>query len=125
MRFVALAILSTLAACGGQPALANAPHPDPGTVAGIAAAAAAAATLADPNAASRKPEKRVDDNKREVEVKENVPSAVFDRLDQAPAQPAATEETPKTTTPPPKRKGPAPKIPSPTDAARREIDREQ
>lgn len=75
-----------LAACGAQPnqpVLANAPRPNPAAVAGGAAAAAAAITLADPDAASRKPEKKQDAEKKPIEVKENVPAAVLDRLDKA------------------------------------------
>jgi hypothetical protein len=110
MRAIAVVIL---AACGG-PALQNAPRPDPAAVAGVAAAAAAAATLADPN--KPQPEKKIDENKREVEVKEQVPSGVLDRLDSqpAPATPAAATPDPK---PDPKKKkgAPPPKIPSPKD----------
>jgi hypothetical protein len=96
-------------------------------VAGVAAAAAAAVTLADPNAASRRPEKKVDENKREVDVKENVNEGVLDRLDEksAPAtdgaaQPAnATPDAkkdPKKAKPDPKKK--PPKIPTPEDLAK-------
>jgi hypothetical protein len=60
-------------------------------VAGGAAAVAGAITLADPDAASRKPEKKQDENKKPVKVKENVPKDVLDRLDKqdaaAPAKP--------------------------------------
>jgi len=73
--------------CGGKPALANAPHPPAGAVAGVAAAAAAALTLADPDAATRKPEKRKVAPAHAVEVKEHVPSDVLDRLDHAEAIP--------------------------------------
>ena len=126
-----------LAACGGGPALGNAPRPDPAAVAGIAAAAAAAVTLADPNAASRRPEKKVDENKREVEVKENVNEGVLDRLDDteskgsatAPADAApadATKPVPKAKKPAkPDPKAPkkvAPKIPSPEDLAKQRTD---
>ena len=121
MRWIAIVIL---AACGGsqQPVLANAPHPDPAAVAGVAAGAAAAMTLADPDAATRgKPEKAAPTaEKQPVEVKEQVPSSVLDHLDNKnnPAQPTAT---PATT---PKRKGPLPKIPSPKDAAEKEANGE-
>jgi hypothetical protein len=75
-------ILVVLSGCG-EPILKNAPKPDPGAVAGVAAAAAAAATLADPRAASTKQEQKSkgEPDNRGVEVKETVPSAVFDKLD--------------------------------------------
>src|SRR6476646_5721268 len=115
MRWVAFVIL---AACGEpqHPVLANAPHPDNAAVAGVAAGAAAAMTLADPNAATRgKPEKaEPQKDKQPVEVKEQVPSSVFDHLDdkqgdKPTAKPAEA-----------KRKGPLPKLPSPKDAAEHE-----
>ncbi len=119
-------------ACGAepkQPFLANAPHPDNAALAGGAAAAAAAMTLADPNASTRgKPEKpKVDEDKQPIEVKEHVPESAFDHLDQkqgsgsavAPAaQPAAAPTKPKS-----KLKGPPPKIPLPSEAARSVDDR--
>jgi hypothetical protein len=113
MRTVAFVLLSSVAACGGQPALANAPRPDPAAVAGVAAAAAAAATLADPDAATRKPEKKDETPKREVEVKEHVPSDVFDRLDEKNAK---GSDAPATAPPAKKPAGPLPKLPSPRDA---------
>jgi hypothetical protein len=80
-----------MAACGGAPVLANAPRPNPAFVAGGAAAAAAAMTLADPDAASRKPEKKdAHKSDRPSDVKETVPSDVLDRLDdekKAPSDP--------------------------------------
>lgn len=89
MRTIALSVLvAALSACGAQPnqpLLANAPRPNPSAVAGGAAAAAAAITLADPDAASRRPEKKDATEKKPIEVKENVPAAVLDRLDQAEA----------------------------------------
>ena len=113
-----------VAACGG-PALQNVPKPDPAPVAGVAAAAAAAMTLADPNAATRgKPEKSTSEpEKQPVEVKEHVPAAVLDRLDegsgsgsgaQAPSQTAPTKPKPIKAA---KHKGPLPKLPSPEAAA--------
>ncbi|HEY6030248.1 MAG TPA: hypothetical protein VIU44_06780, partial [Gaiellaceae bacterium] len=50
-------------------------------MAGGVAAAAAAITLADPHAADRKPEQRTEEEKRPVDVKEQVPASAFDRLD--------------------------------------------
>jgi hypothetical protein len=128
-------LLLLVAACGGQPALANAPRPDPGVVAGAAAAAAAAATLADPDAATRRPEKKQETEKREVEVKERVTPDVFDRLDNkkaqgSAAQPASTDDADakpdakpdgKTAKPNPKKK--PPKIPSPKDFVDKNADK--
>src|SRR5262245_7665608 len=76
-------IVVLLCACG-EPILKNAPKPDPGAVAGVAAAAAAAATLAAPDAAAKKQEQKTkgEPDNRGVVVKETVPAAVFDRLDQ-------------------------------------------
>src|SRR2546421_62576 len=118
MRVVALLFV---VACGSQPDhpfLANAPKPDVGAVAGVAAAAAAAATFADPDAATRKPEKKQNENMREVEVKENVPKDVFDRLETGSgsnaASPAAVDKTKAKP-----HKGPPPKLPSPEEAAKR------
>lgn len=123
MRRIALVLLCA-AACGGpeRPILSGAPHPDTAAVAGGAAAAAAAMTLVDPNAATRgKPEKaQPEQEKAPVEVKEHVPSAVFDRLDQGSAEgPAAGSGSTKPAAVK-KRKGPLPKLPSPKDAAERE-----
>ncbi|MDB4959556.1 MAG: hypothetical protein JWO36_7125 [Myxococcales bacterium] len=118
MRIVALLAAASMFGCGGQPALANAPHPDTGAVAGVAAAAAAAAVLADPDAANRKPEKKEVENKREIEVKENVPASVFDHLEQpAAAGSGSGSAEPVKATPAVKRKGPPPKIPLPKDVA--------
>lgn len=86
-RSVSLVALLLTSACGAtdKPILADMPHPDNASVAGAAAAAAAAATLADPDAATRQPEKKVETEKKPVKVKENVPSAVFDRLEKPAA----------------------------------------
>jgi hypothetical protein len=75
-------ILVMLCACG-EPILKNAPKPDPGAVAGVAAAAAAAATLASPDSAAKKQEQanKGEPDNRGVPVKETVPADVFDRLD--------------------------------------------
>jgi len=75
-------MLAALCACGG-PVLQNAPRPDPAVVAGVAAAVAGAATLADPQGAAKRQEQK---NKGEpdmngVEVHETVPADVLDRLD--------------------------------------------
>lgn len=129
MRWIAVVL--TIAACGAepkQPFLANAPHPDNAAVAGVAAGAAAAAVIADPDAATRgKPEKKTsDEEKAPVEVKEQVPAGVFDRLEQKPAAPAAGNDGSAAPIAKPaaaaKHKGPAPKIPLPSEAAKRQED---
>ena len=97
MRWLLLAVL---VGCGGaqpdRPVLAGVPRPDQGVLAGGVAAAAAAITLADPDGAgtAEKPDDPID--KKPIKVKENVPSAVLDRLD-APA-PAADPKNPATST---------------------------
>jgi hypothetical protein len=112
--------LFAIAACGAepkQPFLSNAPHPDNAAVAGVAAGAAAAAVLADPNAQTRgKPEKPADTTEKQpIDVKESVPSDVLDRADHAKTEPKAEETKPAAA---PKRKGPPPKIPLPSQAIR-------
>ena len=92
MRAIAFVLLAACGAQPNQPVLANAPRPNPAAVAGGAAAAAAAITLASPD--SHNPEKKQDQDKKPIKVKENVPAGVLDRLDNAtpasgPAQPAA------------------------------------
>jgi hypothetical protein len=92
-------ILVLLAGCG-EPVLRNAPKPNPAAVAGVAAATAAAITLASPRDAAKQQEalSKPDPDDRGVTVKETVPGAVFDRIDQAdagvdggaPAAPAAS-----------------------------------
>jgi hypothetical protein len=82
-RLLALVVAMTTLGCGAadQPALANAPRPDPAAVAGAAAAAAAAFTLASPEAAARRPESNRDSEKKPITVKEHVTPDVLDRLD--------------------------------------------
>lgn len=85
MRKVLALLAFGLAACGGGPALQHAPRPDPTAVAGLAAAAAVAATLADPNL-NRTPEKKAaDKSDRPKASHATVPSDVLDRLDDQPA----------------------------------------
>jgi hypothetical protein len=113
----ALVAIVLTAACGSdqKPVLANVPQPPASAVAGVAAAAAAAVTLANPNAAT--PEKRDDQLKQEVEVKEHVTGDVLDRLDQAEAGSGSGSAAPaQTAKPAPKHKGKPPKIPSPAAA---------
>jgi hypothetical protein len=78
-------------ACSGPPLLHGAPRPNPAVAAGIATAAAAAATIADPQGAARlqemgkPPQREPDEGPRET-----APPDVLERLDRAPA--AAAEE---------------------------------
>jgi hypothetical protein len=91
-RLVVTLLIAALAGCGG-PALQNAPRPDPGIVAGIAAGVAGAATLADPNAAGKRQEqKKPQQDKRPVKTKVHVPGEVLDRLDEKQANPGAEPE---------------------------------
>jgi hypothetical protein len=107
-----------VAACGGPqgPALQNAPKVDPAPIAGVVAGAAAAMTLADPNAATRgKPEQaQQKEEPKPIDVKERVPESAFDHLEHKNDANAAT---PAAAT---KRKGPLPKLPSPKEAAEKE-----
>lgn len=78
-------MLWLVCACG-EPILRNAPKPNPGAVAGVAAGAAAAMTLADPQGAAKRQEQKGqgEPDNRGVEVRETVPAEVFDRLDSRP-----------------------------------------
>lgn len=93
MRAMVFVVLASCSAQPDKPLLANVPRPNPTYVAGGVAAAAAAITLADPDAASRRPEKNQDAEKRPIKVKEHVPAGVLDRLDQP--QPDAGIDAPK------------------------------
>ena len=89
----ALLLVVLLAGCD-HPALQNVPQPNIAAMAGLAAGAAAAATLADPNAAARHQEEHDKDVRREDRhkskaVTQTVPADVFDRLDAEKAQPVA------------------------------------
>ena len=115
MRWILLAFV---AACGGPqgPALQNAPKVDPAPIAGVVAGAAAAMTLADPNAATRgKPEKANEkEEPKPIDVKEQVPESAFNNLDhKKDANTAAPTAAPK-------HKGPLPKLPTPKAAAEKE-----
>ncbi|HKA91540.1 MAG TPA: hypothetical protein VKE22_27950 [Haliangiales bacterium] len=78
MRAWWTALIVTLGGCG------HAPQPDPGVMAGIAAAVAGAATLADPAAAGRKPESaRPKQSEAAPGQRETIPPDVLDRLDEA------------------------------------------
>jgi hypothetical protein len=90
MRAIVFMLLAGCGAQPNQPVLANAPRPNPAAVAGGAAAAAAAITLASPD--SHNPEKKQDQEKKPMKVKENVPAGVLDRLDKTP--PAAKTDEP-------------------------------
>jgi hypothetical protein len=89
-RFRVLAFVSVLgllaAACGGGTVLGGLPRPNPTVMAGIAAAAATAATIADPGAAGRIYEEgRVKHLNRADGDSETIPLDVLDRLDDAEA----------------------------------------
>jgi hypothetical protein len=91
-RSIFVVMLSFVAACAADPALRNAPHPSAAGAAGVAAVAAAAMTMASPQGAQASAEAAnaagaVPDD-RGIKVKQTVPSAVFDRLDEAEARPA-------------------------------------
>ena len=79
MRAIVFVLLAGCGAGPNQPVLANAPRPNPAAVAGAAAATAAAITLASPD--SHTPEKKQQEDKKPIKVKENVPAGVLDRLD--------------------------------------------
>jgi hypothetical protein len=96
MTAIALVVVAGCGAAPNQPVLANAPRPNPAAVAGVAAGAAAALTLADPDAATRGPEKKQDVPKKEIQVKENVPADVLDRMDANAATNASADATDQT-----------------------------
>ncbi|HEX7704221.1 MAG TPA: hypothetical protein VF403_25940, partial [Kofleriaceae bacterium] len=114
--------------CGSEsPMLGGVPHPNNGVMAGGAAAAAAALTLADPHAADRKPEQRAEQEKKPVDVKEEVPASVFDHLDGSGSGTGSGHEVARphagsgsgsavAATPPPATTKKLPMIPSPHDA---------
>lgn len=95
MRAILLAIILTMpAAACNKPIAANAPKPNPSTVAGVAGAAAAAMTLLDPDGAARQQEEnKPTEEKREQASKGNVPADVLDRLDSKETQPSASKPT--------------------------------
>jgi hypothetical protein len=102
MRWILIAVLAGCGAQPNQPVLANAPRPNPAAVAGVAAGAAAAITLASP---PRGPEKKKESTDMKGKtVKETVPAGVLDRADQqkdagqpnkAPADPNKAPDQPK------------------------------
>ncbi len=118
---VALGASFALVACGGPPALQNAPRPNAAVMAGAAAAVAGGLTLADPQAAARKQEQKKDgDAERKARRNDvHVPADVLDRLDaqkaEAPGEPAAPAPpaAPATKWPPAGADAPAPTSPPP------------
>ena len=79
MRWILVVLIAGCGAQPNQPVLANAPRPNPAAVAGVAAGAAAALTLASP---PRGPEKKQQSTDMKGKtVKETVPSGVLDRAD--------------------------------------------
>lgn len=107
LGLIGTAAVVLAAACGGPPLLAGVPQPNTAKAAGVAAAVAGAATLADPQGAAR----RAEANKPVEELRPQrsggeVPSDVLDRLD----SPAAA---PPPDAPPPLRRDPAEPVPGP------------
>jgi hypothetical protein len=102
MKVLAWISALALAGCGGgpDPILRSVPQPNKAAAAGAAAAIAGAATLASPHDAAKRQEKnKVPDEKKPIEVKQNVPSDVLDRLDakqkaDGPGDPSGREATP-------------------------------
>lgn len=108
MRSLIVTVLLA-SACGGgpDPILRNAPRPDPGVVAGAAAAVAGAATLAAPDAAAKKAEaNKPAAEQRPIVVKETVPAGVLDRADEKQGDPPKdfAEQPRDPDAPPPRRK---------------------
>jgi hypothetical protein len=93
VRWILLALI--FGACG-EPVLRNAPRPNTAAAAGVAAGAAAAITLADPNAAAKHAESaKTPNEKKPVKAGPNVPSDVLDRLDANGSGSSAPAEEPK------------------------------
>lgn len=91
-RFALITILPI--ACGA-PVARNVPAPNKAAAAGIAAGAAAAITLANPQGAAAKQEQlKPDDIKQPQQSKGTVPPDVFDRLDEKHRQDAAQVRAP-------------------------------
>jgi hypothetical protein len=86
VRALLITVVVVATACNKGPVLQNAPKPNPTAVAGVAAGVAAAATLADPQAAKKA-------EAREAEARQGgaadlrtrsqptIPADVFDRMD--------------------------------------------
>ncbi len=88
MRITPLLLVMALAGACSEPILKNAPHPPSSHVAGVAAAAATAVTLANPDAAAHRREEaqRAGSPPPQTRaVRETVPADVLDRLDHARA----------------------------------------
>ena len=91
--------LALACGCGNQPILHNVPQPSASTAAGIGALAAAAATLAAPEAGAKASEKQKKEGERApqgVQVRDTVPAAVFDRLDEAHDRDGGVDASPST-----------------------------
>jgi hypothetical protein len=117
-----------LAACGGGPAMQNAPRPSSTVVAGAVAATAAAITLADPDGAARNVNSERELYRPIEPVKSTsgvtAPAAVLDRLDAAERQaredrkrPPSAEQDPDSPAPAPARLSPYRADPDSTKAA--------
>lgn len=93
MRITPLLLVMALAAGCSEPILKNAPHPPASQVAGVAAAAATAVTLANPDAAAHKSEeaqRAAAPPPQTRAVHESIPADVLDRLDHVRAAPDAS-----------------------------------
>lgn len=91
-RALAFSLLVATGACGGQPIGSKLPRPDPTVVAGTAAVIAGAATLANPNAAGRKPEAPSVGVERRTVKTESMPGDVLGRLEDAEQRGEVPEE---------------------------------
>jgi hypothetical protein len=79
-----LGFLAIAVHCGGEPIGSKVPKANPAKVAGIAAGAAALATVADPDAAKRNQESRGGERgKKGKKVTETVPADVLDRSEKS------------------------------------------
>ncbi len=75
-------LVALLASCGGKPVGSKVPRANPTDVAVVAAAAATAMTLANPDAAGRKPESDEQAERKPQNVsKEPMPAGVLDRAE--------------------------------------------
>ena len=119
MRTVAILLGLGLAGCGAatnQPLLSGVPRIPAAPVAGVAAAAAAAITLASPGNAQQKPEDKINENTKPQKVDENVPSDVFDRLDEQESTNGSANGSAMPAVAKKKSKSTAPHLPSPKEA---------
>lgn len=90
MRALLITVVVVATGCNKGPVLQNVPKPDPAVVAGAAAGVAAAATLADPQAA-KKAEQRAAEAKKSgaaelrTRSQPTIPADVLDRMERPAA----------------------------------------